>query len=62
MVKINEHENQSKTLEQKNTALLADLKYLRLENEKLQARLKEAQQQVLAGDQQYGQVTQQMQV
>jgi len=35
MVKINEHENQSKTLEQKNTALLADLKYLRLENDKL---------------------------
>jgi predicted RNase H-like nuclease (RuvC/YqgF family) len=60
-VKINEQENVAKTLEQKNTALLADLKYMRIENEKLQARLRETQQQVMAGDAQHGQVTQEMQ-
>lgn len=54
LAKLNEQENLAKTLEQKNTALIADLKYLRIENDKLMARLRETQHQVMAGDAQNG--------
>ena len=54
LAKLNEQENLTKTLEQKNTALIADLKYLRIENDKLLARLRETQHQVMAGDAQNG--------
>ena len=54
LAKLNEQENLAKTLEQKNTALIADLKYLRIENDKLLARLRETQHQVMAGDAQNG--------
>jgi len=42
--------NTVKTLEQKNSALIADLRFMRSENEKVQEKYKEAQQQILQVD------------
>jgi regulator of replication initiation timing len=48
--KENEATSAMHTLEQKNAALITDLRFLRSENEKLQAKLSDTHQQVLEVD------------